>query len=229
MKKITLIIPIFNEEASLKSVLEKVDSVSLPCRKELIFVDDCSTDNSLQILKSYPIKSPFRILEQPKNQGKGAAIRRGLNESTGDFVAIQDADFEYDIEDLAYLIMPLLENKADVVYGSRFKKDGVQVHRTFHYMINRFLTILSNCASGLYLTDMETCYKVFRADVLKHIQLSSNRFGFEPEITAKIARLKLRIFEKIYILLPTELPTRKKKINWKDGVAALWHILYFNF
>ncbi|MCZ8343821.1 MAG: glycosyltransferase family 2 protein [Leptospira sp.] len=223
----SLIIPIYNESGHLHEFLEKVDALVLPTAKELVFIDDASKDNSLSILKTFRFKSNHQILVQEKNQGKGAALHRGISEATGDFIVIQDADFEYDMDELPMLVEPLMKGKADVVFGSRFKKDGRQVHRTFHYLVNRILTILSNFLSGLYLTDMETCYKLFRAEIIKNINLESKRFGFEPEITAKIARLKVRVQEYPISYYPRNY-LEGKKITWKDGIAAIRHIFYFN-
>ncbi|MBM9576909.1 glycosyltransferase family 2 protein [Leptospira sp. 201903070] len=225
--KTSLIIPIYNESGHLREFLEKVDSLVLPTEKELVFIDDCSKDDSLSILESFSFRSPHQILLQDKNQGKGAALQRGIQSATGNFLIIQDADFEYDMDEVAVLLGPLVSGKADVVFGSRFKKDGRQVHRTFHYMINRFLTVASNVFSGLYLTDMETCYKAFRSEIIKNINLESKRFGFEPEVTAKIARLKIRVQEFPISYYPRNY-LEGKKITWKDGVAALRHILYYN-
>lgn len=233
--KVSLVCPVYNESGHLQEFLEQLDALQLghspktghAIEKELIFVDDCSRDGSLAILKSFPFKSQVRIDAQPTNQGKGAALRRGFALATGDVIGVQDADFEYSMDEVPALLVPLVTGKADVVYGSRFKKSGTQVHRTFHYLINRFLTILSNMLSGLYLTDMETCYKFFQADILKNLKLETNRFGFEPEITAKVARLKVRMVE-----IPISYHPRNylegKKITWKDGVAAVRHIIYFN-
>ena len=227
-KVLSLIIPIYNEELHLESFLKVIDALELPCEKELVIVDDCSKDNSKKIVDNFNFKSKHMFLKQPINRGKGAALRLGIEKATGDFIGIQDADFEYDIQDIPQIIPPLLKNEADVVYGSRFKKNNIQVHRTFHYMVNRFLTLLSNMFSGVYLTDMETCYKFFRADIIKNIKLESNRFGFEPEVTAKIARLKLRIAEVPISYFPRSY-IEGKKITWKDGVAAIRHLIYFNF
>ncbi len=224
---VSLIIPVFNEAPHLARFLDDIDKLALPLRKELVIVNDCSTDDSAKILANFQFQSPTVLINQLRNQGKGAAIRTGIQQATGDFIGIQDADLECDIEDIAKLLAPLLAGKADVVYGSRFKKTNYQVHRTFHYLGNRTLTMISNLMSGLYLSDMETCYKFFRADIIKNINLESNRFGFEPEVTAKIARLQLRIME-----LPISYFPRKylegKKITWKDGIAAVCHIFYFN-
>lgn len=225
--KISLIIPIYNEEKNLSNVLPAIDKFDFGIEKELIFIDDKSKDRSLAFLESYQFKSEYKILHHKHNQGKGAALRTGFQECTGDIAAIQDADFEYQPSDLKDLLSPILNNQADVVYGSRFRRDHFQVHRTFHYLANRFLTFLSNIFSGIYLTDMETCYKVFRADIIKNIRLKSNRFGFEPEVTAKLAKLNIKIQELPISYYPRNY-IEGKKISWKDGIAAIFHIIRFN-
>jgi glycosyltransferase involved in cell wall biosynthesis len=226
--KVSLVIPIYNEASHLQEFLQNIDTLDLPCEKELVFIDDCSKDESFKILSDFSFKSSTNIFRFSKNAGKGAALRKGFQLATGEIIGVQDADFEYSMDDIAELIKPLMQGKADVVYGSRFKKNATQVHRTFHYLINRFLTLVSNMSSGLYLTDMETCYKFFRQEIIKNIELESNRFGFEPEITAKIARLKVRVMELPISYFPRTY-LEGKKITWKDGVAALRHIFYFNF
>ena len=225
--KVSLITPIYNEESHLKDFLEKIDSLQLPIEKELIFVDDCSRDSSFEVLKTFTFKSNVKIFKQEKNNGKGAALRKGIEEATGEIIGIQDADFEYDMDDIPTILAPFLKGKADVVFGSRYRPENHQVHRTFHYLINRFLTIFSNLLSGLYLSDMETCYKFFKSEIIKNINLESNRFGFEPEITAKIARLKIRILEVPISYYPRSY-IEGKKITWKDGIAAVNHIIVFN-
>ena len=225
--RVSLVIPIYNESGHLKRFLEEIDRLDLGVTKELIFIDDCSKDGSFDILKSYPFKSEHQLHRHEVNRGKGAAIQLGFAQSTGNIVGVQDADFEYDMQDIKHLIQPIVDGRADVVYGSRFKKSGEQVHRTFHYLVNRFLTFLSNICTGIYLTDMETCYKFFRADIIKNIKLDAQRFGFEPEITAKIAHLKLRIMEYAISYYPRNYH-QGKKITWKDGIAAIWHILFYS-
>lgn len=226
--KVSLVIPIYNEASHLLEFLRQVDQLVLPAPKQLVFVDDCSKDGSFEILQSFAFKSEVIIKKQDINQGKGAAVRRGIQLATGDIIGVQDADFEYSMDDLKPILVPLIENKADIVFGSRFKKGNLQVHRTFHYLVNRILTMISNIFSGLYLSDMETCYKFFRAEIIKNIALESNRFGFEPEITAKVARIKARIMEVPISYFPRNY-MEGKKITWKDGLAALGHLVRFNF
>jgi glycosyltransferase involved in cell wall biosynthesis len=227
MIKLSLIVPVYNEAASLRVVLHNLFSTPCPIEREWIFVDDRSTDGSLDILREMQKEFHFTLLEQRKNQGKGAAIQLGIAQATGDFIIVQDADLEYDPRDIPSLLQPLLDGKADVVYGSRFKKSAYQFHRTYHYFVNRFLTIVSNLLSGIYLTDMETCYKIFRTPILKAMNLQSQRFGFEVEVTAYMAKIRPRIYELPISYYPrTRL--QGKKINWKDGVAALFHLVRFN-
>jgi len=225
--KVSLVIPIFNEADHLEKFLRAIDVFTLPMEKELVIIDDCSSDNSLEILRQFPFTSQVQVLTQPKNKGKGAALQLGITVATGEVIGIQDADFEYDIEDIPKLLELFLVDKADVVFGSRFKKSCPQVHRTYHYLVNRFLTILSNVVSGLYLTDMETCYKFFRKDIIKNIVIECDRFGFEPEVTAKLACLRCRVMEIPISYYPRNY-LEGKKITWKDGFAALWHIINFN-
>lgn len=225
-QRVSLIIPVYNEASHLEEFLRLIDALALPIDKELVIVDDCSKDASWEILQSFNFSSQTKLLKQDINQGKGAAIRRGFKEASGDFIGVQDADFEYDPGDIERLLEPLIQNKADVVYGSRYKQSQ-QVHRTYHYLVNRLLTLFSNLTSGLYVSDMETCYKFFRAEIIKNIVLESDRFGFEPEVTAKIARLKLRVRELPISYFPRSY-IEGKKITWRDGVAALRHIVYYN-
>jgi glycosyltransferase involved in cell wall biosynthesis len=227
MATVSLIIPVYNEASHLEEFLQVVDRLSFSISKELVIIDDCSADNSAAIIEKFPFQSKVVFVKQHSNLGKGFALRTGIEKASGDFIVIQDADFEYDAADIPKLLQPLIDGKADAVYGSRFRKDSNQVHRTFHYLVNRILTILSNILSGLYFSDMETCYKLFRSDIIKNIVLESNRFGFEPEVTAKIARLKIRALEMPISYFPRAY-IEGKKITWKDGVAAVWHIFYYN-
>ncbi|RYZ77835.1 MAG: glycosyltransferase family 2 protein [Proteobacteria bacterium] len=227
MNKLSLVVPVYNEEPQLEEVIRYLMASPCQIEREWIFVDDHSKDGSLAILQRLSLEFGFRVIAQNPNQGKGAAVIRGIKETTGNFIIIQDADFEYDASDIPNLIQPLIDEKADVVYGSRFKKNAAQVHRTYHYFVNRFLTVLSNLLSGIYLTDMETCYKAFRADLLKSMVLTSNRFGIEVELTAYVAKTRARIQEFPISYYPrTQL--QGKKINWKDGAAALFHLVKFN-
>jgi glycosyltransferase involved in cell wall biosynthesis len=227
MATVSLIIPVYNEASHLEEFLQVVDRLSFPISKELVIIDDCSVDNSAAIIEGFPFQSQVVFVKQRINGGKGSALRTGIERATGDFIAIQDADLEYDTADIPKLLQPLIDGKADVVYGSRFRRDSNQVHRTFHYLVNRILTILSNILSGLYFSDMETCYKLFRSEIVKNILLESKRFGFEPEVTAKIARLKIRVLEMPINYFPRAY-IEGKKITWKDGIAAVWHIFYYN-
>jgi glycosyltransferase involved in cell wall biosynthesis len=224
---LSLIIPIYNEADHLLEFLNKIDSLSLPIEKEFVIVNDCSTDNSLEILNNFKFKTKVKIIDKKTNEGKGAALRNGIENANGNFLGIQDADFEYDIKDIERVIKPLLEDTADVVFGSRYK-NSIIAHRTFHYLGNKVLTLLSNLASGLYLSDMETCYKFFKKEIIVNVVLESNRFGFEPEITAKLSKLKLRVAEIPISYFPRNY-MEGKKITWKDGIAALGHIVRFNF
>jgi glycosyltransferase involved in cell wall biosynthesis len=226
--KLSLVVPVYNEAPNLREVVPLLYSVPYGLDTEWIFIDDKSTDGSLGILEELSKQYPMKLLSQTTNQGKGAAVIRGFKEATGDLIMIQDADFEYTPFDIPSLLEPLLKNQADVVYGSRFKKNSTQVHRTYHYFVNRFLTLMSNLFSGIYLTDMETCYKIFRAEVLKPMQLQSKRFGIEVELTAYLGKIRVRIHELPIAYFPRSV-LQGKKINWKDGVAALKHLVYFNW
>ena len=225
---LSVIVPVYNEAAHLESFLERLLASPCPIEREFVFVDDGSRDASYSILEQLSKKFPMRLLRQTPNQGKGAAVRRGIQEASGDFILIQDADFEYDPGEVPALLQPLLEGRADVVYGSRFQGKEPPAVRTSSYHANRLLTWLSNLFSGVPLTDMETCYKLFRADLLQSMNLTSERFGIEIELTAYAGKTAARIRE-----LPISYQPRThfegKKINWKDGVAALYHLVHYNF
>jgi len=225
--KLSVVMPVYNERATLREVVERVFSVGLDI--EMLCVDDGSTDGSREILEGLQKQWPqMRVILQPKNMGKGAALRRGIQEATGDYVIIQDADLEYDPKDYKQLLGPLESGQADVVYGSRFLGSGP--HRVlyfWHSVGNSVLTLLSNMLTNLNMTDMETCYKVFRREVLQSIPIEENRFGFEPEITVKVARRKLRIYE-VGISYWGRTYEEGKKIGWKDGVRALYCLLKYS-
>lgn len=225
---LSLIIPVFNERPRLPLVLNRLASVRWPLPCDWVIVDDGSTDGSREFLQSIANEHPeIRLLCKDRNEGKGAAIRSGIALCQGDIIVIQDADLEYDPQDIIRLIEPIRNEEVDVVYGSRFKPSSETVHRTLHRLINRFLTFLSNIFSGIYLTDMETCYKAFRKEVLMSLDLSSRRFEFEIEVTAYIANMGLTIRE-IGVSYRPRTRLMGKKISWRDGIAALWYIFYFN-
>ncbi|MBP1625476.1 MAG: glycosyl transferase family 2 [Acidobacteria bacterium] len=224
--KLSVVIPVYNEKSTILEVLERVRSVDLP--KEMIVVDDCSTDGTREVLLSIPPSDDLKVVLQPENSGKGAALRAGFAAVSGDIVVIQDADLEYDPAEYVNLLQPILANKADVVFGSRFLGGPHRVLLFWHSVGNRILTTLSNMLTDLNLTDMETCYKVFRAEVLKRITLRENRFGFEPEFTAKISKARCRIYE-VPISYSGRDYSEGKKIGWKDGVAAIYFIFKYRF
>lgn len=225
--KISVVIPVYNEAATISELIGRVQSVDMS--KEIIVVDDGSTDGTREALARLEKQHDnLRVFLQQKNYGKGAALRLGFQHATGDYVLVQDADLEYDPTDYPVLLKPLIEGKADVVYGSRFLT--TKEHRVlffWHSVGNRLLTLLSNMFTNLNLTDMETGYKVFRREVIQAIKLEQNRFGFEPEVTVKIARMKLRIYE-VGISYYGRTYEEGKKIGWKDGVKALWCILKYS-
>jgi glycosyltransferase involved in cell wall biosynthesis len=224
--KLSVVMPIYNEQATLRRAVERVLSVGLEL--ELLCVDDGSTDGSREILADLEKECPqIRVFLQPQNMGKGAALHRGIREATGDYVIIQDADLEYDPNDYGRLLEPLESGQADVVYGSRFL--GAGPHRVlyfWHSVGNWLLTLLSNMITNLNMTDMETCYKVFRREVIQSIPLEENRFGFEPEVTVKIAKRDLRVYE-VGIGYWGRTYGEGKKIGWRDGVRALWCLIKY--
>lgn len=225
--KLSIVIPCYNEAETIVSLLETVQNT--PYEKEIIVVDDGSVDGTREILTQYSQNAPsLRVVFQPHNMGKGAALRTGFGLATGDIVIVQDADLEYNPKDYAVLLQPILEGKADVVYGSRFQGGPGRVLYFKHMLGNRFLTFLSNLLTDLSLTDMETCYKAFRREVIQNIVIVSNRFGFEPEVTAKVANMKDVVIYEVPISYNGRTYAEGKKITWKDGAAALWHILRFN-
>jgi len=242
--RVSIVIPVYNERAFIEEVLLRVQAS--PIDKEILVIDDKSTDGTRALLeeldkaqsggmRDVPVQNGksrlslgnIRFLFQPQNAGKGAALRRGFEAASGDVVLVQDADLEYDPKDYEKLLEPILDGKADVVYGSRFLGGPQRVHYFWHYCGNKFLTLLSDVFTNLKLTDMETCYKVFRREVLQNIKLESDRFGFEPEITAKISKGTWRIYE-VSISYAGRTYAEGKKITWRDGISTLWCILRFN-
>jgi len=225
--KLSVVIPVYNERATVVELLARVEAVDLGFAKEIIIVDDASTDGTREVLQGLA-RPGLRVLLQERNQGKGAALRRGFAAADGDIVLVQDADLEYDPAEYPQLIAPILAGRADVVYGSRFLGGPHRVLLYWHSLGNRVLTTLTNMVSNLNLTDMETCYKVFRRETLQRLRLRSDRFGFEPEVTIKLAKLRARIYE-VPISYAGRDYSEGKKIGWKDGLAAFFHILRFRF
>lgn len=227
--KLSVIIPVFNEQSTIKEIVHRVLDVEID--KEIIIVDDYSTDGTRKILielsSSFPDK--IKVINHSYNQGKGAALRTGFKYAKGDVIIVQDADLEYNPQEFHKLLKPILDGRADVVYGSRFL--GGDEHRVlyfWHYVGNKFLTLMSNMFTNLNLTDMETCYKMFKREVIEKIKIEEDRFGFEPEITAKVAKLGCRVYE-VGISYSGRDYSQGKKITWKDGLRALWCILKYNF
>ena len=227
--KLSIVIPCYNEVSTIRRIVEAVRASPIE-EKEIIIVDDCSSDGTRDILQREIEPLVDRVIYHDRNQGKGAALRTGFAAATGGAVVVQDADLEYDPKEYGKLLQPILEDRADVVFGSRFM--GGEAHRVvyfWHMLGNRFLTLLSNACTNINLTDMETCYKMFRREVLLKIKIEENRFGFEPEITAKVAGLEgCRIFE-VGISYYGRTYAEGKKIGWKDGVRAIYAILKYNF
>jgi glycosyltransferase involved in cell wall biosynthesis len=225
--KLSVVMPVFNEVRTIEEIVARVQSA--PFEKEIIVVDDYSTDGTVDLLRKINTQSEnIKVLYHDRNRGKGAALRTGFTHVSVDIVIIQDADLEYDPREYPQILEPILDGRADVVYGSRFIGGPHRVMFFWHYMGNQFLTLLSNMMSNLNLTDMETCYKAFRKEVLKDLTLKSDRFGFEPEFTLKVAKRKFRIYE-VPISYSGRTYEEGKKINWKDGVAAIIAIMRYRF
>jgi glycosyltransferase involved in cell wall biosynthesis len=227
---LSILMPVYNEAATINEILHRVETVDLgDVRKELIIVDDFSTDGTREVLRSLSEQGRYRVYFHTQNMGKGAALRTAMTYASGDIVIIQDADLEYDPAEYAELLKPILDGRADVVYGSRLS--GAKVARAFnfwHYIGNKLLTFITNLLYNSILSDMETCYKVFRADVIKNIQIKSNRFDFEPEITAKILKRKHKLYEMPISYYGRDF-AEGKKITWRDGFAAIWALVKYRF
>jgi glycosyltransferase involved in cell wall biosynthesis len=223
--KVSIVMPVFNEKDTIQKILSLVKAV--PIEKEIIVVDDCSTDGTREYLKG--VSDPeIKVLMHEVNKGKGAALRTGFSFASGEITVVQDADLEYDPQEIPYLIKPILDGKADAVFGSRFLGGPHRVLFFWHYVGNKVLTTFSNMLTNLNLSDMETCYKAVKTDILKQLRLKSDRFGFEPEITCKLARKGCRIYETNISYSGRDY-SEGKKIGWRDGVAAFWHMIRFRF
>ena len=230
--KISIIVPVYNEEKTISKILDKLSKVNLKIKKEIIIVDDGSKDRSKELIEGYIENKKRNKTEDyrfiPKeNPGKGSAIKEGIKSATGDIITIQDADLEYNPEDYKKLIKPIIQNKAEVVYGSRFLKEHKPMYKTY-FLGNKLLTLLTKILYNSEITDMETCYKVFRSDIIKNIKIKANRFDFEPEVTARILKQGIKIKEIPISYSPRSIE-EGKKINWKDGLQAIWTLIYWRF
>jgi glycosyltransferase involved in cell wall biosynthesis len=226
-KKLSIVMPVYNEKDTIQKIIPRVLNVDVGLEKELVIVDDFSQDGTRDILAK--LNDPrIKVHFHPKNMGKGSALQTGFAKASGEIVLVQDADLEYDPNEYPNLLQPVLDGRADVVYGSRFLSGPHRVLFFWHYLGNKMLTTFSNMLSNLNLTDMETCYKVFKKDILDAIHLKSKRFGFEPEVTIKIAKMKVRIYE-VPISYSGRDYSEGKKIGWKDGFAAIFHIIRYKF
>jgi glycosyltransferase involved in cell wall biosynthesis len=227
---ISIVIPAFNEEQTIGEIIARVRAAPLSCPREIVVIDDASRDQTVSIVEKLGAegRDDLRLVRHPTNRGKGAALRTGLAEARGDIVIIQDADLEYDPRDYPALLEPILEGNADVVFGNRFHGGPHRVLYFWHYLANKGLTFLTNILTGVNLSDMEVGYKVFRADVVRRLSLTADRFGIEPELTIKVARLGVRVYE-VPIRYHGRTYAEGKKITWRDGLAALYHIIRYRF
>ncbi len=227
VRTLSVVVPVYTEAATIREILRRIRAVSLPLEVEIVLVDDGSTDGSREVLREYEGREGYRVLFHERNRGKGAALGTGFRAARGDVVLIQDADLEYDPGDYGALLQPILDGRADVVYGSRFLGGPHRVLYFWHQVGNRIITLFSNMWTNLNLTDMEVCYKAFRREVVERLEIRSRRFGVEPELTAQVARLGCRVYE-VPISYSGRTYEEGKKIGWRDGLAAFWHIVRFN-
>lgn len=228
-RTLSIVIPVYNEEKTIGTIVEKVWNVPISMEKEIVIVDDCSMDGTFSVLtKLQEVQPTVKVFRNEKNRGKGFSVRRGIQEAAGEIIMIQDADLEYEPGEYPKLLKPILDDKADVVFGSRFMtSEARRVLYFWHSVVNRLLTLFSNMVSNLNLSDMETCYKMFRADIIKQIRLTENRFGFEPEVTFKLSKVKGLRFYEVGISYHGRTYAEGKKIKWKDGFRA-FYVLFKN-